>query len=323
MHSKKQRQLLHLMDCLGLETLTLIDVGVRWGIDRKWHGLNDHLRVIGFEPDPKECRRLNESVDAKTTFYPVALSDQVGKETLRITREPGRSSLYRPFSNLLRRYPDHEAFEILDTLEVPVNTLDNCLRENNILFADFVKLDVQGSEKKIIEGGADSFKNLVFGLEAEVEFLSLYEGQPLFSDVDSLCRKLGFTLFDLKPCYWKRLNKPINGIGQLVCADVLYLKDYIHSGIVPDHRMAGVAIVLCLIYQKYDFGLELLEYFGEQKVYSHREYESAKKILLRLARLRFPLSLKFKGRYRVANWLDHFSQRLKTLYWARWDDWKI
>ena len=75
------------MDQLGLETLALIDVGSRWGIHPRWGRLANRLQVIGFEPDPDECRRLNRNHNGKAAFYPVALSDKPGREILRIARE--------------------------------------------------------------------------------------------------------------------------------------------------------------------------------------------------------------------------------------------
>lgn len=319
----KQQQLSCLMNSLELETVTLIDVGARWGIPKRWQPLRHHLCTIGFEPDPEECKKLNECNSGRSVTYPVALTDKVGREVINIAKEPGRSSLYLPNFNFLSRFPDSEGFEIVDHIEVPTSTLDNCLLENKTPYADFVKMDVQGSEKKIIEGGINSFRDLIFGMEVEVEFSKFYVGQPLFSDIDCLCRQMGFTLFDLKPAYMKRLEEPIYGVGQLACADALYFKDYIQQNYIPDPRSAAVALIVSSLYDKFDYALELLDYFYETNVYSIKTYERAKKILQKSSKLSFPFNLKFRGRLRIANILNRLSQKLKTAYWTRWDDWEI
>jgi hypothetical protein len=55
-----------------------------------------------------------------------------------------------------------------------------------------------------LEGATTILTDSVFGLEIEVEFVHMYENQPLFEDVDAFVKKFGFYLFDLKPYYWKR-----------------------------------------------------------------------------------------------------------------------
>ena len=41
----------------------------------------------------------------------------------------------------------------------------------------------------------------IFGVEVEVEFIEMYQDQPLFNEVDSFMRERGFYLFDLKLYY--------------------------------------------------------------------------------------------------------------------------
>lgn len=311
-----------LADGLNVQKIVLADVGARWGVDTKWRALGDLLSLIYFEPDPLECSRLNHGDNPNVAAIPVALSQSAGTSRLHVAREPGRSSLYHPNLSFLSRYPDCGGFEVDYHIDVPTDTLDHCLAERGIPVLDFIKLDVQGSELDIIMGGANILRKTVFGLEIEVEFSELYQGQPLFADVDAACKDAGFTLFDLKPCYWKRRDTPMNGVGQMVCGDALYFKDYIQRDEVPDPRSAGAAIVIAVIYKKYDYALELLDYFYSKKRITPEVYESATAAVRRLSKLRFPLNQRFRGRLRMANLLDRFAQVLKTAYWARWDDWK-
>ena len=56
---------------------------------------------------------------------------------------------------------------------------------------DFLSLDTQGSELDILKGAEITLNNCV-GLQLEVSFAELYEGQPLFSDIDAFLRSKGF-----------------------------------------------------------------------------------------------------------------------------------
>lgn len=311
-----------LIDVLGIQKIVVADVGARWGADKKWGVLGDAVSLVSFEPDPEEYRRLSQANTPNVTLIPVALSKSQGTATLHVAQEPGRSSLYQPNTSFLSRYPDCEGFEVDYKVEVQTDTLDHCLTARGISVLDFIKLDVQGSELNIIQGGRDILQKSVFGLEIEVEFSELYQGQPLFPEVDAACKAAGFVLFDLKPCYWKRRDVPMNGVGQMVCGDALYFKDYIQHNITPDPRAASAAIVLAVVYKKYDYALELLEFFRAKGIYSEDACRRASAVIHQLSRLVFPLNRKFRGRLRMANILGRFSQLLKTAYWARWDDWQ-
>ena len=63
-----------------------------------------------------------------------------------------------------------------------------------------MKIDAQGSELNILEGGEKFLKNNLIGLQIGVEFNEIYKGQPLFNSMDSFIRNnLGLQLWDLQP----------------------------------------------------------------------------------------------------------------------------
>ncbi len=75
------------------------------------------------------------------------------------------------------------------TEEVEVRQLDSLDLE---LAPDLlVKIDVQGFEDKVIEGGLKTLSTADFVI-AEVSFIPLYEGQPLFEQIYELLSAIGF-----------------------------------------------------------------------------------------------------------------------------------
>ena len=62
--------------------------------------------------------------------------------------------------------------------------------------------------------------------ELEVEFRPVYDGQPLFADVDAFMTDAGFELCDLDRCYRTRGEELLANQrrGQLVWGDALYLR---------------------------------------------------------------------------------------------------
>ena len=57
------------------ETITLIDVGARWGVNPPWDKVDSTLiNYYGFEPDKEECERLNKTTGKNVTYFPIGLS---------------------------------------------------------------------------------------------------------------------------------------------------------------------------------------------------------------------------------------------------------
>jgi FkbM family methyltransferase len=186
------------LDALGAGAATIADVGARWGAADSWFRMRPLARLIGFEPDPVECARLNEAAaTSQERFYPVALGGVDGTGTLHVTQEPACSSLFPPSAAILDRYPSLRAIMTpVRTETVPLSTLATWAANAGVDRLDFLKLDTQGAELDILQG-AGRLLDTCLGIEAEVMFSPLYDGQPLFADVDAFLRSRGFTLWRL------------------------------------------------------------------------------------------------------------------------------
>jgi hypothetical protein len=129
------------------------------------------------------------------------------------------------------------------TQEIEVVTLDEWSRQEGVAEVSFMKLDAQGSELDILRGGRGLLQSCV-GVEVEVEFSPIYEGQPQFSDVDQFLREHGFVLWRLSHrCHYSEMNLGLRtrdetahfggtdfgvkgGSGRLFWADAVYFRDY-------------------------------------------------------------------------------------------------
>jgi FkbM family methyltransferase len=265
--------------------------------------------VIAFEPDKREFGKLENLPGPNATKYlNVALGNEKKVRDFYLTRKHQVSSIFKPNRKFLDRFPESERLDIVKTIQLETDTLDSQLRQHQIENVDFVKLDTQGSELFILQGARRVLADSVFGLEIEVEFSSIYEGQPLFSEVDTFVRQFGFQLFDLRPYYWKReIGKDYgNPKGQLVMADSLYLKginsfkmtlDQISDISLKRSRIVR-AISICLLYGYLDYALEI---FNETRVlFTEIEADS----LWHEVKKERPLSRTipdFRGRGRIAN----------------------
>jgi FkbM family methyltransferase len=206
--------------------LTLLDVGARGGVGWPWcTAPNNILDVILVEPDPVEAKELEKQ--GKGRVIPYALWNKETELTLNINNSPGVSSVFESNMPFLQQFDDAQRFIAKDKITIKTKTVDGLAQNNEIDKVDFVKIDVQGGELAILQGGENFFKENIVGLEVEVEFAPMYKDQPLFSDVDVFAReKLGLELWDIRKTYWKYKQKiqttPLK--GRLIFGDALYLR---------------------------------------------------------------------------------------------------
>jgi FkbM family methyltransferase len=262
-------------DSYARNPLLLVDVGARGGLKRDWAAARPHLRVLGFEPEQREFEKLAQGTtadDNSTRILNVALHSVQGPLEFHVARDRGLSSIFEPNRAFLDAFPDAARFDTTDTLQVPADTLDNILRLHGIADPDFIKVDTQGSELFVLRGASDALASSMVGVEVEVEFTPIYSGQPLFADVDSFMRGLGYLLFDLRPCYWKRAaGRAIGGPrGQIIWADALYLKSVgaLRDAVMalpPALRRAKIlkAISVALLYGYCDYALDIAQNSGD------------------------------------------------------------
>ena len=306
--------------------IKLVDIGASGGLQTNWRKAKKFLDIIAFEPDEREYERLINQASSNISYYNIALHRNETVLDFHLTKKQEVSSSYYPNTDFLSKFPDVERFDVLETIRLYTDTLDNQIEKGAIFNVDFIKLDAQGNTLSILEGATNTLKG-VFGLEVEVEFTSIYKKQPLFSDVDVFARKHGFQLFDLKKYYWKRELGKKYGMtkGQIIFADALYLKDS-HAFIngletYPDNlsRKSKIlnAISISILYGYIDYAAEIFEL--KKDCFTRKEIELFNLFL----KGNIPLSEyipKFKGRNCFAGIFRMLHKFIKQDTWAECDE---
>ena len=289
-------------DLLANNPLMVVDVGTSGGIDFRWMNFTSSFKAILFEPDPRAYDVLKSSGSDNLIVLNSALSDSVNEIDFHLCKKQQVSSVYLPNFDLLNKFFDPERFEVLKSIRLKTDSLDNQLRKNAIQEVDFIKIDTQGSELSILKGGADSIKHAI-GLEVEVEFAELYENQPLFNEVDSFVRKMDFDLFDIKRYFWKRNNSKIfdSRKGQLVCGDALYFKAPEKVLLMDEITQEKILRSICiyLVYGYTDLAQTLFDIAKKERKLSTEVHDSVELILAKLTE-RNPIP-NFRGKGRIKN----------------------
>jgi FkbM family methyltransferase len=224
--------------------------------------------VFGFEPHPEAFAALQNKKGPLETYLPVALGD--GKEhTLYICRASGMTSLLRPDRRMLSQFPGFEEWgQIVDQVKVKTKPLD---KVGEIGDCDFLKLDVQGGELLVLQNARRRLASAV-ALHLEVSFVTLYEKQPTFADIDQFLREQGF-LPHMFANIDRRMILPMfvtnslhTGLNQLLQADVVYVRDFTRMESMSDEQVKQLALIAHYCYKSYDLTYRCIFELGRREI---------------------------------------------------------
>ena len=168
---------------------TVLDIGAHVGnfsqqIQRGYPG----AEIIMIEANPNCEPYLNKT---GIPYQMVALSNQKGEAELYVEKvnEIGTGA------SLFRENTEYYADDKFETVKVQTNTLDN-LNYFEDQMIDLVKLDVQGAEYAILEGGRKTIMRSKHVL-IEVSLLEYNLGAPQIEAVVDKMKEYGFIIEDI------------------------------------------------------------------------------------------------------------------------------
>jgi FkbM family methyltransferase len=210
--------------------------------------------VTGFEPNEAECAKLSSTFGSAHRFYPFFIGNG-GAARYYETSLTMTGSLFRPNKALVEHFTNlSKPLDVVAEHEVTTRRLDDLDMLGDI---DWIKIDVQGAELMVFEGASRALSTALF-VHAEVEFVELYEGQPLFADIDRHLRQAGFQLHTFDR-FSQRAFSPLivggslnRGVRQLLWADAIYVRDFLRFEELPDEKLTKLAVIAHDAYESFD-----------------------------------------------------------------------
>ncbi|MDP6279615.1 MAG: FkbM family methyltransferase [Nitrospinota bacterium] len=256
--------------------ISVVDIGAMAEGGNRFDKLLDLgiTKVVGFEPQPDELAKLKAKDDARHTYLNYFVG-RGGPATFHTCRYRGCSSLYRPDPRIIDPFigvgtVPGSNFEVLSSRGVKTKQLDD-IRE--IEACDYLLIDVQGSELDVLEGARRTLRNTPV-VEVEVEFVPLYEGQPLFAEIDVFMRENGFLLHKLIDVAGRAFRPFLLGdqpddlakpLSQLLWADAVFVKDFTRFDEVTSGQLLKTAIVLHEVYLSPDLASRALDAYDRKE----------------------------------------------------------
>lgn len=225
--------------------MRVVDAGASGGGEyARWKQLNERLELHAFEPDIEECehqRKVAENSEGVINYYTDCLGKSMSNRPLYFSREPGNASFLELDMDWYARkavYRDghkirqSELFEVIETRYVDSISLDDWAKQRQIDDLDYLKVDIEGVELELLTESPRILGKLV-GVSVDVIFHRDWKGAAVFAEVDEFMRAHGFGLMELRSLGRNyQFETPVRmmtmqgePVGQVACADALYLRD--------------------------------------------------------------------------------------------------
>lgn len=222
--------------------------------------------IIGFEPTDGECERLNVTFGQRHKFFPYAVGDGE-RASFYHCNHAMTSSLFEPDLEVMGWYQNLPEFcQVAGVSDLMTVRLDDV---PEAIGADYLKLDVQGSEGTVLAGASSCLRSIL-AVHTEVEFVPIYARQPLFGDIDAMLRSCGFVLHRLVGLEGRTLRESgfqdCPGMrSQHLWADAVYIRPPRTWAGLTSPELLKLAAILHHVYGSIDFSARLLLMYDERE----------------------------------------------------------
>ncbi len=174
--------------------------------------------IVSFEPVGHVFENLKKRAknDTKWTVHNMALGNKKEELEINVSKNTFSSSLLNMMPEHLKNAPEAVYLE-KETIKVDMldNLFSNLVTPKEVVF---LKLDVQGFEKNVLEGAKESLKRII-GIQVEMSIIEMYEGELTYLQMIDYLAKQGFGLYSLENGFFNKET------GQLLQVDGIFFKD--------------------------------------------------------------------------------------------------
>ncbi len=259
--------------------LNILDIGAAGGVDPLLNK-KKHIKkkFYLFEPSSKEFQKLKKKYldNNNIKLFRIALSNKKYDKKLFYLFGTSSSLIFSEFLEQKREKVTRDY--------VSVDSIDSLRKKKIIPQIDIIKIDTEGSEINILEGGKNCFKNEVLAVKIEFKFHSV-KGSNDFNSIHNFMMKNEFLLAGMSYSYTDKL---IMNSG-----DLLYLKNS-KSKIFNKKINIEKCVKICELLKKEKYLLNF-DRFSHSKTYNKRNIFDEVYLPL-VGSLFFKLSLFFFGK---------------------------
>ena len=219
---------LAMLSTLSAQDGAVLDVGVNRGtVARHLLRLFPERPTYLIEPLPQQVPFLRErfAKHPNVEVAETAFGDREGRIGFNVCEQLGTSSIY---GNEEARARGLSRFDMIERIEVDLTTLDAFCEGRGIERVACMKIDAQGSEHAILEGGARMLaEERVDILMFEYFSAPYYDGVPLLGDILGTLSRHRYGLYDIFPI--RKRTFPGSIMGDAVAVSERFRRERIEA----------------------------------------------------------------------------------------------
>jgi FkbM family methyltransferase len=177
------------------EVDAVFDIGANQGQSGEYfRSIGFRGKIVSFEPVGRCFARLRAKAAGDSRWYVenVALGRTEGRAVMNVSGGHGGASSIMEATELVSAHATEQC--VVARESIVVTTLDSMIAKHYPQGDRcFLKIDVQGYEKPVLEGGSGSLHRVV-GMKIETSLVGIYEGETLLWDMLPYLYELGFRL---------------------------------------------------------------------------------------------------------------------------------
>jgi len=154
-------------------------------------------KVFAFEPTQFAYGKLLENISLNPQLKELIVPNHMFLTAPGLQDAPGEIYSSWPLKPAPELHEKHLG-QLRLVGEASIGTLDEYCREKKITRLDWVKIDVDGNEMTVLQGAADTLKQLQPSLIMELSPYACREAGHSFEELVKLVRNFGYDLYDLE-----------------------------------------------------------------------------------------------------------------------------
>jgi FkbM family methyltransferase len=176
----------------------IVEVGANYGNDTAHFVGNKNNEVWAFEPTPELIDHLTERFKGDSNFHLIGKAVDI-EETTKVFNiagggDWGCSSLYEFADDIHEKWEGRPDFQVTHTVEVQTIRLDTFVVENKIDKIDYLWVDAQGNDFKVLKSLGDKIGIVVKGKCEGAYTVDLYKTEEnRVEDIVDWLKSKGFT----------------------------------------------------------------------------------------------------------------------------------
>lgn len=172
-----------------------MDVGASGAPLPIWNDIAPASVYVGFDPDLREIHEDRSSQFHRSVMVNEAvIAGDAPEVTFYLTKSPFCSTTLGPNPAATRHWLEADKFEVEGVGHVRATTIESVMSRLNISRIDWIKLDTQGVDLRLINSIPPAVLSRVLAIDTEPGLIEIYQGEDMFVDVHRDLTARGFWL---------------------------------------------------------------------------------------------------------------------------------